>query len=442
MFSAVLTNYTEAQNAANTAMNSSGSAVRENERYMESLEAKVQGLKAAFQEIVLGNGGLSQFIGSILDATTAILKFLNSIDVGKWASVIAIFGVGGKLVQGFVKLSGTIKTAGGAMAILKNSIGGLKGAFLGLEAAEGAAAVGATALTSSLAPFLVAGGAVAIIGVIASRLTDTGAKLENVKKSLKDTEKELSNVQKEYDQLLTDLEKTRLEYLEKQLGVLKQQTKEQQNQVTEATEKDFKFTMTTASGKDLETGIKGLEGIRKQLGDTQNALDNYTKAYDPAKETISEYNKRLGEHVNMLDGVINEYYNTLSAGNDLTQEQRGIIDSVIEQKTRYAELTGTTADFSEAEMKLATINEMTGSSNGKLSSTLRTALIGFLGVEGGSDAARAKVAAYRAQAVLVSNASMSPVLSMDRNALLNVANAAGVATEKVFQLQIIQLVIK
>lgn len=82
VLSATLTNFDSALNAVETSQESSGSAMKENERYMESLGAKVNNLKAQFQELILGEGGISSFIKLILDAGTSILKFANS-DVGQ-----------------------------------------------------------------------------------------------------------------------------------------------------------------------------------------------------------------------------------------------------------------------------------------------------------------------------------------------------------------------
>ena len=48
-------NFDHVLEATNIALNSTGSAARENSRYMESLEAKTQQLKATFEELL--NGG-------------------------------------------------------------------------------------------------------------------------------------------------------------------------------------------------------------------------------------------------------------------------------------------------------------------------------------------------------------------------------------------------
>ena len=65
--------------ANNTALGSSGSAMKENERYMESLSAKMSKMQTEWQRLVLGDGGINTFIKGIVDATTAVLHFSNTV---------------------------------------------------------------------------------------------------------------------------------------------------------------------------------------------------------------------------------------------------------------------------------------------------------------------------------------------------------------------------
>lgn len=58
-------------------MYSSGSAAKENSAYMESLQAKITNLKATYENIVLGDGGISDFAKKLLDSANSILKFID-----------------------------------------------------------------------------------------------------------------------------------------------------------------------------------------------------------------------------------------------------------------------------------------------------------------------------------------------------------------------------
>lgn len=77
IFSAVMSNFNTAIEANITALSSQGSATKENEAYMESLQAKVTQLKSAFTEVVLGEGGLNTFLKNLVDAGTGIVKFIG-----------------------------------------------------------------------------------------------------------------------------------------------------------------------------------------------------------------------------------------------------------------------------------------------------------------------------------------------------------------------------
>lgn len=68
----------QANNILNDSMNSSGSAMREYELYLNSIEGKLQGLNTSFQSLsqTIIN---SDFIKSIIDGGTSILNLLESI---------------------------------------------------------------------------------------------------------------------------------------------------------------------------------------------------------------------------------------------------------------------------------------------------------------------------------------------------------------------------
>lgn len=96
-------NIDAATRAYATAVGSAGSATRENERYMSSLEARLTALRAEFQNLSTKTIE-SEFVGSILDAGTAVLKFAQS-DIGqlvvKVGSALTAFGLLNKSLGGF-----------------------------------------------------------------------------------------------------------------------------------------------------------------------------------------------------------------------------------------------------------------------------------------------------------------------------------------------------
>lgn len=75
----VLEKWKEAQESANAAQNSAGTTMQQNARYMESLQAKIQNLKAAFEQLVTSNGGLGSMAKLFLDLSTSALHLINNL---------------------------------------------------------------------------------------------------------------------------------------------------------------------------------------------------------------------------------------------------------------------------------------------------------------------------------------------------------------------------
>lgn len=130
VLSSVMGNFTTAIKANETALNSQGSAACENSRYMESLEAKSNQLKATFQD--LANDTISdELVGDALTALNNILETLNT--------------TGGRAVITFTSVSGVL--AGLFTLIKQFNIGALVTSPVGLAAiAIGALVAGIIAL--------------------------------------------------------------------------------------------------------------------------------------------------------------------------------------------------------------------------------------------------------------------------------------------------------
>lgn len=93
VFSAVMNNFNHAIDATNEAYNSQGATMKQNEVYMQSLQAKVQLLKTEFEKFVLGKGGLQSLAKMIVDLGTALLKMANS-DIGGFILKVTALSLG------------------------------------------------------------------------------------------------------------------------------------------------------------------------------------------------------------------------------------------------------------------------------------------------------------------------------------------------------------
>ena len=147
VLASVMQNFGHAADATKTALESAGSAAQENSKYMESLEAKQQALKAEFEDFA--NRVLSKdLVGGFINAGTAMLNFANN-DVGAAITRIGVLSTG---VTGIVGIVG--QTVGKMAEVglqLKNlGVGG--GSFLGMLASGKIALIvgGTVAATTAL----------------------------------------------------------------------------------------------------------------------------------------------------------------------------------------------------------------------------------------------------------------------------------------------------
>lgn len=97
---ALMENFGVAIDATATAMNSAGSAAEENGRVMESLQKKIDNLKAAWENFAT-NTITKDFIGSIIDAGTQLLTFVNT-DLGQATVKALLFGTTVGSATGFI----------------------------------------------------------------------------------------------------------------------------------------------------------------------------------------------------------------------------------------------------------------------------------------------------------------------------------------------------
>ena len=124
VFAAVMNNFQTALDATTTAFNSAGSAMQENEKYMDSVEAKENKLKAEFEDF--SNRVLSkELVTGFLDAGTTMLDFANN-DVGAaitrvtglTAGITGLIGIAGTLIGKISEMRAALSAAGAGNTIV------------------------------------------------------------------------------------------------------------------------------------------------------------------------------------------------------------------------------------------------------------------------------------------------------------------------------------
>lgn len=351
-------NFEHATDATKVALNSAGSAAHENERYMESLEAKVQAVKAEFEDF--SNRVLSkELVSGFLDAGQAGLQFVNT-DFG--ASLTRIAGVG----TAAASTLGLIGTMGAKLVLVAKQLqnaGGATGLLGLLTTPKTVLAIGGVvaALTAMFEIMK------AIDGMDDKKLTS----LSDTLQATNDKIAEMSADGSEYDTLikkagnLTEQEEARLGVLQAQLDTLKKQSveenkayytewqKQQQKGGSrwEYGEGDGTGTTFTSEGQTytVYTTTKAEEATR----DLSAAIVDLQQKYDngmPQQEYVAGLQ-------NIIDGAQETYDNILAlkdlyaeTGDEqykLTQQQEIFTDIIDTQKEVVAGLGAEYAQNSE-----------------------------------------------------------------------------------------------
>ena len=341
VLASVMQNFQHAIDATEVALNSSGSAIKENERYMESLEAKEQAVAAEFEDFA--NRVLSkEVVGGFLDAKQAALEFINT-DFG--AAVTRIVGVG----TAAASVAGIIGTMGAKLALVAKQ----------LQAAG--AATGVLGVLTSPKSLLIIGAVAAAIGLVvesARYLSEIDTrKLEGLNNQLQETNDKISEMSgpgSEYDTLiqnvdkLTEADKRRLVVLESQLENLRQQKSEQESAYLaewqrQQTEKKAETVLVQPDVNDPQ-GFEHTEIIEytEATRATDELRDAFERLNNQRRAGILSQEQYVAGMQDLIDGSA-ETYNNLKALEGaniaLTDEQRaflGIYNSVQQQVNNVA----------------------------------------------------------------------------------------------------------
>lgn len=198
---AILENFTVAQNALETSLNSSGSALAENETQLASIEGRISLFKAEFQD--LGETFIgSSFIKGVVDFGTNLLSLFNGIAKvtealgGLKTVLIAVSGV--MLAIKLESFQGSLKKLWGSITGIWGSITGLAGKIKELPTAlkiaksEGkglSAALDLVGISASTAQIAITAITLAITAVIAA-YSAWKQKVEQQRQDMLDTAQE------------------------------------------------------------------------------------------------------------------------------------------------------------------------------------------------------------------------------------------------------------
>lgn len=191
---AILDNWENVEKATKSALNSQGSALKEQEAYLDSIEGKTKKLQSAMQSLAITTIN-SDFVKGIIDATTAVVKLVDNL---------------GGLVPVLTAISGLLVII--KASAISETIVAIGAAFKGLSVALGLTAASATAAGTATMAFVPIVGAIAIAvaGAVAafnhfSKATERAKqKVEKLKTELNDLNANTQTVKdlaQQYDEL-------------------------------------------------------------------------------------------------------------------------------------------------------------------------------------------------------------------------------------------------
>ena len=311
-------NFGHAADTTKAALESAGSAAQENSKYMESLEAKQQALKAEFEDFA--NRVLSKdLVGGFINAGTTMLNFANN-DVGTAVTRIGILSTG---VTGLVGIVG--QTVGKIAEVglqLKNlGVGG--DSFLGMLASGKIALIvgGTVAAIAALVEVIKAVNQAVennkFENLVAS-MDEANQELENTKTGYEETKKKLDELNNTpYDGNEAELQAER-EQLEKQIEAYEKLIELRQTDIVEAARKvttgGKQVTGATVSGLSIdEFGNKTLTTWQQTLIITDEQANALKGTFESVEDATNAAFEALYEYVDSTS--YDAYLEAASLGN-------------------------------------------------------------------------------------------------------------------------------
>lgn len=322
VLASVMQNFGHAADATKTALDSVGSAAQENSKYMESLEAKQQALKAEFEDFA--NRVLSKdLVSGFINAGTAMLNFANN-DVGAAITRIGVLSTG---VTGLVGIVG--QTVGKMAEVglqLKNlGVGG--GSFLGMLASGKIALIVGSTVAAITA-------LVEVIKAVNQAIENN--KFENLVASMDEANQELENTKTGYEETkekLDELNNTPYNGNEAELQAEREQLEKQ----IEAYEKLIKLRQT----ETVEAARKVITGGKQVIGATVSGLG--TDEF--GNKTLTTW----GNTLSLTDEQANTLKGTFESVEDATNAALEALHEYIDSTTYEAYLEASSlGNWSEA----------------------------------------------------------------------------------------------
>lgn len=376
-FLALMNNFDHAIDATNTALNSAGSAAKENEAYMAGLEAKVQALKQTFQELAT-NVINSDLVKTILDVVNALLKLDNA--TGNIISkILLITGTawGGASLLNVSKLlpvvSSQFNKFGQVMKLTENGAMNLKQALIQVSSVMGAngevvkAGSAMTGMFSSMLPVILGIAAVLAIGGALYKATEEYRKTtEELNTAIEDDNEKLKTNKERLEEInsLSWKDKTP-EILKEKEALIKENAELERHIALLGDIKTIQAAQTLQQKGTYATGDTqyklrwktdtGAIGFAEKTFGSKEELDKY----------LAEFKEKFGQTAEEAGAIIDEVSEKVStAGQKLYQgladEAERYTNELVRtgeiNETQYEDFLERASGYVEAAKQIASTN--------------------------------------------------------------------------------------
>lgn len=326
VLAAVMQNFEHATDATTTALNSSGSAIKENAAYMESLEAKTTAVKATFQD--LANRVIDdELVGAVLDLANGALSMLNN-ELGATVTQVGL-------------VSGTMF---GALTILKQF----------LERLQLTSAAAALTAPHIAAIAVAIGAVVAIAGAWYKATEDSRKSIDELNDSI-DTDNQKLQTNKERLNEINGMawnDKTpeildEKDALEKENAELQAQIEKYQQLKTEKAQAILDNAYTT----ETTYSTQRVQGKETLVPTTE--LIKGAEYYELLTQKLQKYQTILQQNKTLTNEQAVEYNNLTSEAGRLASAMEnvegGVASCTNEQQLMYNTLQSTQVAYNEAQ---------------------------------------------------------------------------------------------
>ena len=368
VLAAVMSNFNTAVDANKTALNSSGSAAKENARYMESLESQITAVKASFQDFA--NNVISKdLISAALQATNAFLNFANN-GLGTSITQATLFS---GVALGLVGVIGQIATRLGDVFSKIGALGAL-----GLSGGQVAAIIagvvgGLTLLVSGIKALKdVIDNAIPSYEKLVQEFEDSKDALGQTKQDYSDARdrlKELneipwadrtSEMQDEIEQL-----KDLIEYYELLIDYRQSEAIANAHALLEspvAVSTAASFNMSDYLNRVMQTGLGQHGGISAQLADGTSRFSgvfrDHEAAVRAAADAIEVYDEELGRHVTLSQWATAQVAQNTDEANGYTDAVSLMADELAQIGVYFEDVTQDSNQFAQSQATI--IRSLTG----------------------------------------------------------------------------------